>query len=151
MPLIDPVTMSSSSLAKAKKPAAAEKDTAATPLDPVQPYATPASTAVRHAHTALLAGSLILSFGRLVEDPSAMLTTHLFVVVLAQLAYATLCLPPGGSPAPTRKARPGEKKKTEKGGSIEVLTQSLSMHIESNGLTPSRQCRPPSSSSSSRS
>ena len=120
MPLIDPVTMSNSALAKAKKPAA-EKDATPAPLEPIQPYATPASTAVRHAHTAVLAGSLILSFGRLVEDPGEMLTAHLFVVVLAQLAYATLCLPPFGSLAPTRKARPGEKKKTEKSGGIEVL------------------------------
>ncbi|KAK0613402.1 GPI biosynthesis protein family Pig-F-domain-containing protein [Immersiella caudata] len=123
MPLVDPVTMSSSTIksvaAQVVPQQTKEKETPAAPvLQPIQIKSTPAAQAARHGFPALLAAVFAVRFPTLVEDPvSAMLTT-LPVIAAIQLAYALVCLPAVGSSSakPSRKPRPGEKKKGGDGG-----------------------------------
>lgn len=103
MPLIDPITMSTT-LAKSG-PAAA------VPAIPLvdSPIAMPASV----AHHLLLAGLFYWRFDALVADPVSTLQTGLPVVAAIQAVYLMLSLPPAGSPVYSKKPRPGEKKRSD--------------------------------------
>jgi GPI ethanolamine phosphate transferase 2/3 subunit F len=118
MPLVDPVTMSSSVSAAMAQLSASNSETAAPSLDPIRPYSTAAANGVRHVHTAVLAAFFLYNFKNLVSDPEDTLFLTLVVALVAQLAYVIACLPPYRSAAPSRKPRPREKKKSEKGYSL---------------------------------
>lgn len=130
MPLIDPVTMSSkmSSPSSPNKAAAAASTTspsspAAPNLYPIALLDTPASSAIAHARPAIYLGLLALRFGALVRDPVSELRASLPVVAAGQLAYAICCLPVAGSQdaRPSRKSRPGERKKNDASGPRPVV------------------------------
>ncbi|KAK1754483.1 glycosylphophatidylinositol anchor phosphoethanolamine transferase [Echria macrotheca] len=135
MPLIDPVTMSSS-LTKggAQLPTAKGKDAPSSEptIQPIQIKPTPVAQAARHVFPLLLASLFALQFRPLVADPVSTMLTSLPVVALLQLAYVLVCLPAAGSQgggASTasgkqktgRKVRPGEKKKGMGGGAAAEL------------------------------
>ncbi|KAK0728411.1 GPI biosynthesis protein family Pig-F-domain-containing protein [Lasiosphaeria miniovina] len=137
MPLVDPVTMSSSiakgGVAAARSSPAAVKGkttttftsptTAVAKLLPVQLQQTPASQYTRHAVPALLAALFVARFQSLVADPVATMYSSLPVVAALQMAYALACLPIAGAAgsvgagAGARKPRPGDKKKIAGSGS----------------------------------
>ncbi|KAK3685714.1 GPI biosynthesis protein family Pig-F-domain-containing protein [Podospora appendiculata] len=120
MPLIDPVTMSSSitkgAVAQAQA-ASKRKDVSLSTLQPVQVRQTAVAQTARHAFPALVAAVFLFQFSSLVADPVTAMRNSLPVVAALQIAYALLCLPVAGAPAPkpARKARPGEKKKPSEG------------------------------------
>ncbi|KAF3018129.1 Glycosylphosphatidylinositol (GPI) anchor assembly protein [Neopestalotiopsis sp. 37M] len=68
---------------------------------------------VRHAHPVLLAAFFYARFNALVQDPITTMWSSAPVVLAMQVAYTILCLPPAGAQAmkPSKKLRPGEKKK----------------------------------------
>lgn len=109
MPLVDPVTMASSSRTKGATPDVLSPAR----LLPVQIRPSPAAQAARHALPALLAAVYAVRFPALVADPVPAMAGTLPVVAALQVAYAVLCLPAAGSPAKpaAAKSRPGEKKK----------------------------------------
>ncbi|KAK4217174.1 glycosylphophatidylinositol anchor phosphoethanolamine transferase [Rhypophila decipiens] len=124
MPLVDPVTMSSSISkgAAAKAQSLVKGTTAATSKDtaillstheqqPISLRQTPLAQSARHVFPALLATGFLVRFNALVADPVSTMKTALAVVVALQLAYAVICLPVVGSQQgkPARKPRPGEK------------------------------------------
>lgn len=100
----------------AKQPAAPEPKGRVVP-SPVAIHDTPAANAVSFGRPALLGALLLLRFGALVRDPVSALQTALPVVAVIQAAYLVLCVPVAGSPAvkAAKKARPGEKKRSEAG------------------------------------
>ncbi|TDZ53919.1 Glycosylphosphatidylinositol anchor biosynthesis protein 11 [Colletotrichum trifolii] len=112
MPLVDPVTMSTSS--KAASDAGKPKDG----LHPVQPLPTPVAQAVRHLQPAILFALFVAQFNALVSDPVRTLQKSLPVVAVIQILYAFVALPAAGSQTSktVRKPRPGEKKKAESTG-----------------------------------
>lgn len=136
MPLVDPVTMSSSisksaaaqaqSLVKgstAASSSAASKDTtiliSTHEQQPIALRQTPLSQSARHIFPALLATGFLVRFNALVSDPVSTMKTALPVVVALQLGYAVVCLPVVGSQqgaTAVRKPRPGEKKGGKKSG-----------------------------------
>ncbi|KAK3946025.1 glycosylphophatidylinositol anchor phosphoethanolamine transferase [Diplogelasinospora grovesii] len=136
MPLVDPVTMSSS-LTKTVKPTQASevkdgKDSSpvVVRLRPVELQQTPASQAARRAIPVLIAAVYLVRFSALVADPVAWMKTTLPQIAILQVAYVLLCLPTPGAaqkPAANRKLRPGEKKKPEAGGSNPYVTAILSL------------------------
>ncbi|KAK3328020.1 GPI biosynthesis protein family Pig-F-domain-containing protein [Cercophora scortea] len=117
MPLIDPVTMSSSiakgAVAQAQAASKGKDASLSTTLQPVQVRQTAVAQTVRHVFPALVAAVFFFQFGHLVADPVKAMQRSLPVVAALQIGYALLCLPVAGSPAPklARKVRPGEKKK----------------------------------------
>lgn len=105
MPLIDPITMSSTTIAKGgaaaaqTQPTTPAKPSSTTPasLRAVQIKQTPLAQAARHAAPALLAGLFAVRFSALVADPVATMTSSLPFAAALQVAYAVLCLPVAGS------------------------------------------------------
>lgn len=104
MPLVDPITMSSTTTttAQASAPAASTPTNA---LRPVQIRQTPLAQAARHALPALLAGVFAVRFRALVADPVSAMATTLPATVALQVAYAVLCLPVAGGSATAAAAR----------------------------------------------
>jgi phosphatidylinositol glycan class F len=116
MPLVDPVTMSS--LATKDSQSTPSKSTEdPTRSQPIEINATTTAQTARHAIPAILGALYLYRFDNLVVDPVAEMTRALPVVVVLQLCYAVVCLPAVGSQSikPTRKPRPGEKKKAGEG------------------------------------
>jgi phosphatidylinositol glycan class F len=109
MPLVDPVTMSTTLIKSGPAQQSAPK--AAVPAIPLvnSPLALPASI----AHSVLLAGLFYWRFDALVADPVTTLQTGLPVVAAIQAVYLMLSLPPAGSSLSSKKPRPGEKKKSD--------------------------------------
>ena len=100
MPLIDPVTMTSSNQAPLKS-------------QPVEPLPTDLARIFTNVHPVLLLSAYYLRFPALVADPTVTLLQSLPILAALQIAYATLCLPPTGSGTsskPFRKSKPGSKK-----------------------------------------
>ncbi|KAL2131923.1 hypothetical protein VTI74DRAFT_4450 [Chaetomium olivicolor] len=135
MPLVDPITMTSSlakgavahAQATASKASTTTKDNTPATMHPIQTKQTPLAQSARHAFPALLAGLFAVCFRALVTDPvSTMSTTLLPLTAALQVGYAMLCLPAagshgggggaGGGAKGTRKPRPGEKKREGGGG-----------------------------------
>jgi phosphatidylinositol glycan class F len=116
MPLIDPVTMSSSITKTAKaSPTANLKEPAdpseSQPLHPTHLLSSPSAQTAQHALPALQLGIFLIRFESLVANPVWTLWTSLPLVALIQAAYVLTCLPVAGSGRGARKHRPGEKKK----------------------------------------
>lgn len=115
MPLVEPITMSSSLVKGAtSSKAATVASPSSTPLHPVQTKQTPLAQTARHALPALLTGLFLLRFPALVTDPVSTMATSLPLVAALQISYGIVCLPAAGSQGakPARKPRPGEKKRT---------------------------------------
>ena len=126
MPLVEPITMSTTlakgAAAQAQAQAAFSKAapvSPATTLRPVQIRSTPLAQTARHALPALLAVLFGARFRALVADPVSAMATALPLVAALQVTYAVLCLPApgstqgsggsGGSGArKSQKPRPGE-------------------------------------------
>lgn len=109
MPLVDPVTMSSS-ITKASKSAKPTDDAA--PLQPVHVNSAPIAQAVRFASPGLLVTIFTAAFSSLVADPVSTMSRYLPVVGALQVLYAFFCLPVSGAQSvKAKKHRPGEKKK----------------------------------------
>ncbi|KAM5352561.1 hypothetical protein ACJ41O_005283 [Fusarium nematophilum] len=125
MPLVDPVTMSTTLTTKGA-PAQQPAPKAAVPAIPL--LNTSAALPVSLAHQLLLAGLFVWRFDALVADPVATLQISLPVVAAIQATFAVLCLPVAGSSGAkaVKKPRPGEKKKTD-GGPNAVVTAVLSL------------------------
>lgn len=142
MPLVDPVTMSSSAIVKGAvaqsasttKATSGSQGTDSTTttagassslatLRPVHIKQTPAAQTVRHALPAALTALYLLRFDALVADPVPVMRNALPVVAALQMTYALLCLPAAGEPASksNRKPRPGEKKKGGDIGSSTII------------------------------
>ncbi|KAK1543294.1 GPI biosynthesis protein family Pig-F [Colletotrichum paranaense] len=115
MPLVDPVTMSAPASSKAASDAGKPKDNV---LHPVQALASPAAQVVRHLQPVLISGLFLAQFSSLVTGPVRTLQNSLPIVVAIQVVYAFVSLPAAGSQSvrPSRKPRPGEKKKVESTG-----------------------------------
>lgn len=84
---------------------------------------TPASKALSTLRPGLLLALLAARFSAVVADPVAELQIGLAVVAALQITYAVVCLPPAGSQnaKPTRKPRPGERKKQDAGPNLIVV------------------------------
>lgn len=111
MPLIDPVTMSTTLIKGAPAQPAAPK--AVVPAIPL--LNTPLALPVSIVHQLVLAGLFVWRFEALVADPVPTLQIGLPVVAVIQTLYVTLCLPAAGSSGAkgSKKLRPGEKKKSD--------------------------------------
>lgn len=115
MPLVDSVTMSAPASSKAASDAGKPKENG---LHPVHALASPAAQVVRHLQPVLISGLFLAQFSSLVADPVRTLQNSLPIVVAIQVVYAFVSLPAAGSQSarPSRKPRPGEKKKVESTG-----------------------------------
>ncbi|KAK3947515.1 GPI biosynthesis protein family Pig-F-domain-containing protein [Pseudoneurospora amorphoporcata] len=154
MPLVDPVTMSSSAIVKGAvaqsasttKATSGSQGTDSTTttmstgassslatLRPVHIKQTLAAQTVRHALPAALTALYLLRFDALVADPVPVMRNALPVVAALQMTYALLCLPAAGEPASksNRKPRPGEKKKGGDIGSSTIITALLASVLTS--------------------
>lgn len=123
MPLIDPITMSTTISKGGAAPSASPKSVAPVPLR------NSAAIAISAAHPLVLGALFVWRFGALVADPATTLQTALPVVAAIQVVFAVLCLPVAGSMGgkPIRKTRPGEKKKTDATGPNPLVTSVLSL------------------------
>lgn len=106
MPLVDSLTMSAKGTAS---PAS---------LQPVAVRDTPLAKGLATGRPALLLALLAWRFDSLVAEPVCTLQTALPVVAAVQIAYVTLGLPGAGTQTakPSKKARPGEKKRADATG-----------------------------------
>jgi len=106
MPLIDPVTMASTSPTDTTHPTK--------PSLPVELLPNDLARIVSQAHPALLLSAYYLRFPALVADPVSTLLHSLLPVAVIQIAYAVICLPAVGSTSkPVKKIKPGSKKTPE--------------------------------------
>lgn len=113
MPLIDPVTMSSTMVKDTSTQGADTKSKLA--ISPVPINDSPLSKSIALIRPVLLLGLLGLRFDALVAEPVSTLQLALPAVAVIQAAYAITCLPVAGSQTTkvTKKSRPGEKKKAD--------------------------------------
>ncbi|TGJ79071.1 hypothetical protein E0Z10_g9692 [Xylaria hypoxylon] len=83
------------------------------PSQAVQTITSPEAQALRHAHPAIVLALFVFRFRALVADPVSTMQSSLPVILALQAAYTIVCLPAAGSQGakPSRKLRPGEKKK----------------------------------------
>jgi hypothetical protein len=103
MPLIEPVTMSSTT---SKSPVKISL--------PVDLLPTDLARIFTHAHPVLLLSAYYLRFPALVTNPTATLLHSLLPLALVQISYAIICLPAtGASSKPAKKSKPGVKKTNE--------------------------------------
>ncbi|KAH6636767.1 GPI biosynthesis protein family Pig-F-domain-containing protein [Chaetomium tenue] len=141
MPLVEPITMSTTlakgAAAQAQAQAAFSKTAPvfpATTLRPVQIRSTPLAQTARHALPALLAVLFGARFRALVADPVSAMATALPLVAALQVTYAVLCLPApgstqggGGGARKAQKPRPGEsiKRRSADAGAPNAVATSL--------------------------
>ncbi|ODA80649.1 hypothetical protein RJ55_03608 [Drechmeria coniospora] len=109
MPLVDPVTMSST-LTKGSSTQSIDAANRIAAINPVLVLDSPLAKRLARARPAVLLALLAVRFNALVAEPVATLQSALPVVVGIQSAYAILCLPVAGS-QPPKKARRGDKRK----------------------------------------
>lgn len=114
MPLVDPVTMSTAITKGSSAQASSSKGV--TPV--IALLDNPAALAVSIAHPLVLGALFVWRFGSLVTDPVEELQLALPVVAFVQVVFAAVCLPPAGSQGgrAVKKARPGEKKRSDAAG-----------------------------------
>ena len=105
MPLIDPVTMSTT----AQSPTAAAA--AVKPSLPIELLPTNLARIFTTAHPAILLSIFYARFPSLVADPVHILLSSLLPLAVLQISYAVICLPCAGTSKITKKPKPGEKKK----------------------------------------
>lgn len=132
MPLVDPVTMATSSVNNTNAATTPKgTDVVAVPAapSPVLVHSTPVAQAGRHLQPVLLLGLFGSQFGALVEDPVRTLQNILPIVAAIQIAYVSVCLPVAGSQGVkvSKKSRPGEKKKQDSMGPNPFLALFLSL------------------------
>ena len=131
MPLVDPVTMSSS-IAKTSKSAALAKSKSADAnpqLQPVRVNSDPLGQAVRFASPGVLVTIFTATFGNLVADPVSAMSRYLPVIGALQILYAVVCLPVAGAQSvKAKKHRPGEKKKAGDAAGPNVIVVRLSLY-----------------------
>jgi phosphatidylinositol glycan class F len=125
---------------KASSAASTPKDTAngsqsQSQLQPTHILSTPTAQAARHALPALQAALFIYRFKDLVADPVPTMWSTLPLVAIIQAAYALLCLPVAGSAKPSRKPRPGEKKKDGSGPNVFVVRATLTLLLSAFGIS----------------
>ncbi|KAK0616061.1 GPI biosynthesis protein family Pig-F-domain-containing protein [Bombardia bombarda] len=133
MPLVDPVTMSSS-ITKGLKSKASNSSigsSSSTPsptkqeLQPVQTKQTPSAQAARYGSLALLTGVFLASFPALIaksdddveRTPVSAMRITLPVVTAIQLGYALLCLPVAGSSSSSSSSSSQQQHHASSGGS----------------------------------
>jgi GPI ethanolamine phosphate transferase 2/3 subunit F len=122
MPLVDSVTMASTSPTKATLPAK--------PSIPVELLPTDLARIVSQAHPVLLLSAYYLRFPALVADPVSSLLNSLLPLAVIQIAYAVICLPAVGTASkPLKKPKLGEKKKTPEASSAKVLVYLTLYHL----------------------
>ncbi|ROV90573.1 hypothetical protein VSDG_07483 [Cytospora chrysosperma] len=137
MPLVDPVTMSSTVTKTSKAQSVSGKPNESTQSHPVYLNSTAASKAARHVLPLALGSLFLAAFDHLVADPVSVMWTSLPVVVTLQLLYAFFCLPVAGSGSgKNRKPRPGEKKKAGDGAGPNFVIASLLSLLLSLNMTP---------------
>jgi phosphatidylinositol glycan class F len=100
MPLIDPITMSTTAQM--------------TPLKaslPIELLPTDLARIFTHVHPTLLLSAYYLRFPALVADPVPTLLNSLLPLAIIQISYAVICLPATGSGTkPAKKPKPGARK-----------------------------------------
>ena len=146
MPLIDPVTMSSTGQPSPSKVSL-----------PIELLPTGLAPIFTHIHPVLLLSAYYLRFPALVADPTSTLLNSLAPLAVVQMSYAVICLPATGtSPRPPKKAKPGSKKtNTNDTSSAKPLVSSpcilpkFNYLVTDDAITYSRQLSSPSSSPSS--
>ncbi|KAI9742308.1 MAG: Glycosylphosphatidylinositol (GPI) anchor assembly protein [Claussenomyces sp. TS43310] len=125
MPLIDPVTMSSDSVA-----AQGQVHKASSPIE-VLP--TDLARIFTHLHPVLLLSAYYLRFPSLVADPVLTLATGLIPLAIVQTAYCIICLPFAGStPRAAKKAQKskgGAAKKSSPAATIFPILFSLLLTV----------------------
>ncbi|ROV89076.1 hypothetical protein VPNG_10066 [Cytospora leucostoma] len=137
MPLVDPVTMTSTVAKTSKAQPATGKTNEPALLQPIHLNSTAASKAARHVLPVVLGSLFVAAFSRLVADPVSTMWASLPVVAVLQLLYAFFSLPLAGSGSgKNKKPRPGEKKKTgDSAGPNFVIAALLSLLLSLN-MTP---------------
>jgi hypothetical protein len=139
MPLIDPITMSST---LTKGATAQAQETPAKPstyaLHPVQTKQTPLSQTARHALPALLAGLFAVRFPALVANPVSTMATTLPITTALQIAYAVLSLPVAGgsSTRAARKTKPRAGESSKKRSSGEGVATSNAVVVRLTSALP---------------
>jgi hypothetical protein len=122
MPLIDPVTMASTSPSKTTVPTKTSL--------PVELLPTDLARIISHAHPVLLLSAYYLRFPALVADPVSTLLNSLLPLAVIQIAYAVICLPAVGSTSkPVKKAKPGTSKKVSEASSARGLVSHTHFQI----------------------
>lgn len=97
-------------------------------LHPVPLVDSPLAKGLSFGRIAVLLSLLAWRMDSLIADPVSMLRLSLPVVAAIQVVYAVVCVPPAGSAQQLgKKARPGEKKKTE--ASVNSITVSYHLYI----------------------
>jgi phosphatidylinositol glycan class F len=122
MPLVDPVTMASTSPTKTTVPAKLSI--------PVELLPTDLARIVSQAHPVLLLSAYYIRFPALVADPVSTLLNSLLPLAAIQIVYAFICLPAVGTTSkPVKKAKSGEKKKTPEASSAKALVYLVLFHM----------------------
>jgi phosphatidylinositol glycan class F len=122
MPLVDPVTMASTSPTKMTVPAKLSI--------PVELLPTDLARIVSQAHPVLLLSAYYLRFPALVADPVSTLLNSLLPLAVIQIAYAVICLPAVGMTSkPVKKVKAGERKKTPEASSAKALVCLVLFHM----------------------
>ena len=113
MPLVDPVTMSTT----VTKGSSTQPANAKVVVGPVPRYNDVVALGFTIVHPLVLGALFVWKFGELVADPATTLYNGLPVVAAVQAVHAIACFPAAGSPLgrSAKKARPGEKKKEATG------------------------------------
>lgn len=100
MPLIDPITMSSTSQTLSLKSS-----------EPIELLPTDLARLFTNVHPAILLSAYYLRFPALVADPVPTLLTSLLPLAVIQASYAIICLPvTGSSTKGVRRSKPNVKK-----------------------------------------
>ena len=138
MPLIDPVTMSTSPRPLNSLPAKTSLPIDLLPTDLARIYT--------HIHPILLVSTYYLRFPSLVADPVSSLLTSLIPLAIIQISYAAICLPAAGSTTTklVKKAKPGSKKDASALGfqPFVRLQVSITYHICFTGWAMLINCNP---------
>lgn len=118
MPLIDPVTMSGTSL---QSPGQAPK-----PSSPIEILPNGVARIFTHIHPVLILSAYYLRFPATVANPVTSLAIGIVPLVLIQTAYCVICLPVAGSnPRALKKGKGAFVKKTSPGAIIFVSSTCL--------------------------
>jgi phosphatidylinositol glycan class F len=96
------------------------------PAAPVEVVDTDFSRIYTHIHPILVLSLYTFSFPAIVADPIQGLTYALPWLLVLQIAYAAICLPPmEGGTASAEKKRPGEKKKKAPASASSISPKAL--------------------------
>lgn len=123
MPLVDPVTMSTT----VTKGSSTQPATSKVVVSPVPLYNDVVALGFTILHPLVLGALFVWQFGALVSDPVTTLYNGLPVVAGVQAVHAIASFPAAGSQLgrASKKARPGEKKKDATGPNPIVVSRSI--------------------------